>query len=84
MVDTSRNGLGPYTGGTHSGDCPEWANPPRRALGAMPTANAGEPLVDAFFWLKQPGDSDGMCGGFPRAGAWVPEYALGLSQQAAY
>ncbi len=84
VVDTSRNGLGPYTDGTHSGDCPEWANPPGRALGARPTANTGELLVDAFFWLKQPGDSDGMCGGFPRPGAWVPEYALGLAQRAAY
>lgn len=82
VVDTSRNGLGPYEGGTHSGDCAPQFNPPGRALGTRPTANTGEPLVDAFFWLKQPGESDGACGPYPRAGAWVPEYALGLAQRA--
>lgn len=84
VIDTSRNGLGPYTGGTHDGDCPNWANPPGRALGAQPTADTGHPLVDAYFWLKTPGASDGDCGPFPAAGAWSPEYALGLSQRAAY
>jgi endoglucanase len=83
VVDTSRNGLGPYTGGTHDGDCPAWANPPGRALGARPTAETGHPLVDAYFWLKTPGASDADCGPFPAAGAWAPEYALGLAQRAA-
>ena len=83
VIDTSRNGLGPYFG-THSGDCPQWANPPGRALGERPTANTGHPLVDAYYWLKTPGASDADCGGFPRAGAWMPEYALGLAQRAAW
>jgi endoglucanase len=83
VIDTSRNGLGPYTGGTHDGDCPAWANPPGRALGARPTADTGHPLVDAYFWLKTPGASDADCGPFPAAGAWDPEYALGLAQRAA-
>lgn len=84
IIDTSRNGLGPYTGGTHDGDCPAWANPPGRALGARPTADTGHVLVDAFFWLKSPGASDGKCGPFGAAGAWTPEYALGLSQRAPF
>jgi endoglucanase len=84
IVDTSRNGLGRYTGGTHDGNCAPQFNPPGRALGARPTANTGEPLVDAFYWLKSPGASDGACGPFPAAGAWVPEYALGLAQRATY
>jgi endoglucanase len=84
VIDTSRNGLGRYTGGTHDGDCPNWANPPGRALGAQPTANTGHQLVDAFFWLKTPGASDGDCGPFPAAGGWSPDYALGLCQRAAY
>ena len=84
VVDTSRNGLGPYTGGTHDGDCPPQINPPGRALGERPTANTGDSLVHAYFWLKQPGESDGACGPFPRAGAWVADYALGLAQRASY
>jgi endoglucanase len=84
IVDTSRNGLGPYTGGTHDGDCPDWANPPGRALGYRPTPSTGNSLVDAYYWLKTPGASDGDCGGFPSAGAWMPDYALGLAQRAAW
>jgi endoglucanase len=95
VIDTSRNGLGPYTGGTHDGDCPDWANPPGRALGNRPTANTGIPEVDAFYWLKQAGASDADCGPFPRAGAWVPDMndatygantydALGLAKRAAW
>ena len=83
VIDTSRNGLGPFTGGTHDGDCPPWANPPGRALGARPTAETGHPLVDAYLWLKTPGASDADCGPFPAAGGWAPEYALGLAQRAA-
>ncbi|WP_437670650.1 glycoside hydrolase family 6 protein [Sorangium sp. So ce131] len=81
VVDTARNGLGPYTGGTHDGDCPAWANPPGRALGSRPTADTGHPLVDAFYWLKSPGASDADCGGFPAAGKWSAEYALGLCER---
>lgn len=77
IIDTSRNGLGPAPNG-------EWCNPPGRALGKRPTAGTGHPLVDAFYWLKWPGQSDGECRGFPPAGTWLPEYALGLAERAAY
>ncbi|MFC5664771.1 glycoside hydrolase family 6 protein [Kitasatospora misakiensis] len=73
VVDTSRNGNGPLS--------PEaWCNPPGRALGAPPTAETGRPGVDAYLWIKNPGESDGECGrGEPRAGEfWLP-YALGLA-----
>ncbi|MFI9330644.1 glycoside hydrolase family 6 protein [Kitasatospora sp. NPDC052868] len=72
VIDTSRNGNGPL-----SGDA--WCNPPGRKLGAPPTANTGRPGVDAYLWIKNPGESDGECGrGEPRAGEfWLP-YALGL------
>jgi endoglucanase len=76
VIDTSRNGLGPLGS--------EWCNPSGRALGAKPTANTGNPLIDAFLWLKTPGESDGACNGGPNAGVWWPDYALGLSQRAAY
>ena len=77
VVDTSRNG---------NGQAPDfdWCNPPGRALGPRPTADTGDPLVDAYYWFKWPGESDGECGGNPPAGTWMPEYALGLSRRAAY
>ncbi len=76
IVDTSRNGQGAAPGG-------EWCNPPGRGLGTPSTAATGNPLIDAYFWIKQPGESDGACNGGPAAGQWWPEYALGLAQRAA-
>jgi endoglucanase len=75
VVDTSRNGKGPNG---------EWCNPSGRALGPKPTASTGENLVDAYFWVKAPGESDGTCNGGPSAGTWWPDYALGLAKRAAY
>ncbi|MFD5700076.1 glycoside hydrolase family 6 protein [Streptomyces lasiicapitis] len=76
IVDTSRNGNGPYTG---KGKDP-WCNPPGRALGEAPTTKTGDDLVDAYVWVKRPGESDGTCRGGPQAGQWWPEYALGLAK----
>ncbi|MGW2559091.1 glycoside hydrolase family 6 protein [Streptomyces sp. NPDC001514] len=77
VVDTSRNGNGPYT----QGDPKEnWCNPPGRALGEPPTTKTGDPLVDAYLWVKRPGESDGDCKGGPKAGDWYPEYALELAR----
>jgi endoglucanase len=75
VIDTSRNGNGPYTGPLTA----QWCNPPGRALGAAPTTRTGDGSVDALLWIKFPGASDGSCRpGEPPAGAWWPEYALGL------
>ena len=74
VVDTGRNGLGP------TADF-QWCNPAGRALGARPTTATGNALVDAFLWIKTPGESDGACNGAPAAGAWMPEYALGLASR---
>jgi endoglucanase len=38
-----------------------WCNPPTSGLGARPTANTGNANVDAFLWVKTPGESDGEC-----------------------
>lgn len=76
VVDTSRNGLGPYQGEL------AWCNPPGRALGAPPTTRTGDPLVDAFLWVKTPGLSDGTCRGGPTAGTWWQSYAVGLARRA--
>ncbi|GAA3131010.1 glycoside hydrolase family 6 protein [Streptomyces rectiviolaceus] len=77
VVDSSRNGNGPYTGGDEA-----WCNPPGRALGSPPTTATGDPALDAYLWVKRPGESDGTCRGGPRAGQWWPQYALGLASRA--
>lgn len=63
VIDTSRNGLGPWTppAGAYSGDPQVWCNPPDRGAGARPTTDTGDPLVDAYLWAKVPGESDGSC-----------------------
>ncbi|MFD9796170.1 glycoside hydrolase family 6 protein [Streptomyces sp. NPDC059070] len=77
VIDTSRNGSGPYGGGDPR---ETWCNPPGRALGERPTTRTGDPLVDAYLWVKRPGESDGDCKGGPKAGEWWAEYALGLAR----
>ncbi|WP_149184046.1 glycoside hydrolase family 6 protein [Streptomyces sp. TRM49041] len=77
-VDTSRNGRGPLPGGGEEA----WCNPPGRALGTPPTLRTGDRLVDAYLWIKRPGESDGTCRGGPSAGTWWPEYALDLARRA--
>ncbi len=74
VVDTGRNGLGPALDNA-------WCNPSGRALGRPPTTRTGQPLVDAYLWIKPPGESDGTCNGGPAAGAWWPAYALGLARR---
>ncbi|NEA68329.1 glycoside hydrolase family 6 protein [Streptomyces sp. SID12488] len=88
VVDTSRNGNGPYTGtdtGIDAGtgtDAEPWCNPPGRALGTPPTTVTGRPRLDAQLWIKRPGESDGTCRGGPPAGQWWPSYALELAGNA--
>ncbi|MFD9498929.1 glycoside hydrolase family 6 protein [Streptomyces sp. NPDC060035] len=77
VIDTSRNGNGPYDGGDPAEN---WCNPPGRALGEPPTTDTGDELVDAYLWVKRPGESDGDCKGGPKAGDWWAEYALGLAR----
>lgn len=94
VIDTSRNGQGPWTSTTSYPDKQDWCNPPDRGLGNLPTANTGAALLDAYLWIKLPGESDGECTrglgpagetidpewGLidPPAGAWFPEMALDL------
>jgi endoglucanase len=78
VIDTSRNGNGPASDTRE----PRWCNPLGRSLGPAPTTRTGQPLVDAFLWVKRPGESDGTCRpGEPAAGQWWPQYALGLAQR---
>jgi endoglucanase len=76
VIDTGRNGVGPAPGD-------EWCNPAGRALGPPPTTATPDPLVDAYLWIKPPGESDGLCQEGPAPGVWWPSYALGLAERAA-
>jgi endoglucanase len=76
VIDTSRNGRGPYTGP----DNPQWCNPPGRALGPAPRLDPGPAGIDAYLWIKDPGASDGPCNGGPPAGQYWPQYAVALEQ----
>lgn len=69
VVDTARNGAGSNG---------EWCNPWGRAIGQKPTVSTGNHLIDAYLWVKTPGESDGNCNGGPSAGSWWPDYALHL------
>ncbi|MET0698446.1 MAG: glycoside hydrolase family 6 protein [Mycobacterium sp.] len=78
VIDTSRNGAGPV-----EGDPMYWCNPSGRALGVPPTTDTGNGNIDAFLWVKRPGESDGSCGrGEPGAGRFVNQYAIDLARNA--
>ena len=75
VIDTSRNGHGPYTGREY----PRWCNPPGRALGPVPKLDPGQAGIDGYLWIKDPGASDGPCHGGPPAGQDWPTYAAALA-----
>lgn len=74
IVDTSRNG---------NGSNGQWCNPEGRALGATPHVS-GTQGVDAYLWVKPPGESDGYCNGGPAAGTWWTQGALALARNAGW
>jgi endoglucanase len=41
-----------------------------------------EGYLDAYLWVKVPGESDGPCNGGPPAGSWWQEYALEIASNA--
>lgn len=69
VVDSGRNGVG-------SGD--EWCNPPGQSLGQRPGYVDDGTGLDAFLWIKPPGESDGECNGGPPAGEFWPQRAAEL------
>ena len=83
VVDTSRNGDGPnsmqqYANSPYNQPASvisalasgNWCNPPASGLGLKPTANTGVPLLDAYLWVKTPGQSDGQCDAAGGVRAW--------------
>ncbi|MEU8360486.1 glycoside hydrolase family 6 protein [Nonomuraea sp. NPDC048882] len=75
VIDTSRNGKGPYEDDT-PGD--NWCNPPDRKLGTPPVRQTSG--AEYLFWVKVPGDSDGECGFIDDipAGSFDPRLAMSL------
>ncbi|MER6345787.1 glycoside hydrolase family 6 protein [Streptomyces sp. NPDC001595] len=72
VIDTSRNGNGAPPDG-------QWCDPAGRGLGRAPTLTTGEERIDAYLWVKLPGESDG-CKGAP--GTFTPSYAYDLARGA--
>ncbi|MDT0397198.1 MULTISPECIES: glycoside hydrolase family 6 protein [Streptomyces] len=70
VIDTSRNGNGAPADG-------EWCDPAGRRIGHAPTLSTGEAGIDAYLWVKLPGESDG-CRGEP--GTFTPSYAYDLAR----
>lgn len=70
VIDTSRNGSSVVAS--------TWCNPSGQRLGAQPTLLSGG-LVDAYLWIKRPGESDGVCNGGPAAGTFWVNGALQLT-----
>ena len=83
LIDTSRNGQGANTMASYA-DAPynqpasvistlvsgNWCDPTGAGLGLRPTANTGVPLLDAYLWVKTPGESDGQCDADGGVRAW--------------
>ncbi|WP_371674603.1 glycoside hydrolase family 6 protein [Streptomyces sp. NBC_00289] len=70
VIDTSRNGNGAPADG-------EWCDPSGRRIGRAPSLDTGEARIDAYLWVKLPGESDG-CKGTP--GTFTPSYAYELAR----
>jgi endoglucanase len=83
VIDTSRNGTGPssmqaFAGPPYNQPASviatlaggNWCNPPGAGLGPRPTASTGTPLLDAYLWVKTPGQSDGQCDAAGGVRAW--------------
>ncbi|MER7460825.1 glycoside hydrolase family 6 protein [Micromonospora sp. NPDC126480] len=68
VIDTSRNGNGPAGS--------EWCDPAGRAIGTPSTTNTGDSAIDAFLWVKLPGEADGC---IAAAGQFVPQRAYDLA-----
>lgn len=76
VIDTSRNGK------KVPSQKDSWCNPVGAALGKNPSLDTQDPYIDAYLWIKKPGESDGDCKGGPPAGQWWRDQAISLSRNA--
>jgi endoglucanase len=83
VIDTSRNANGPnamtrYAAAPFNQPATvistlatgSWCDPPGAGLGIRPTTRTGTPLLDAYLWVKTPGQSDGQCDAAGGVRAW--------------
>jgi endoglucanase len=77
IIDTSRNGL-------PAPPDDQWCNPARQALGQPSTTSPGLPAVAALLWVKNPGESDGICGTEKTDALFSPGQARALIASAAW
>ena len=71
VIDTSRNGNGPAGS--------QWCDPSGRKIGNYPTAATNDAAIDAFLWVKPPGEADGCAAA---AGQFLPDIAYQLALNA--
>ena len=64
VVDTGRNGVGDMRQ-----DCAHWCNARGAGVGRLPTTETGNSSIDAYLWLKTPGESDGCTQTLPDGSA---------------
>ncbi|CAB4714551.1 MAG: cellobiohydrolase [Actinobacteria bacterium] len=75
VTDRGRNG---------NGSTEDWCNPPGRALGDLPGFVDDDTDLDAYLWIKPPGESDGDCHGGPPAGEFWPTRAFAQARAAGW
>ena len=76
VIDSSRSGAA-RGGGAH---CQSWCNLRSAGLGQVATVNTGVPdVIDAFFWIKTPGESDGCTELLP-SGERCPRFDPGCAK----
>ena len=73
IVDTGRNGAGQALG--------TWCNPKGAGMGTPPMANPSAAYCDAYYWIKPPGESDGVS--LSSAPRFDPECAKGAAMSGA-
>ena len=72
LIDSGRNGLG-------TRNPKNWCNPDHVGVGRRPGFRIKHRLIDAFLWIKPPGESDGKSSDYaPPAGAFWPRKAIDL------
>ena len=64
VIDTGRNGVDGMRA-----ECANWCNIRGAGVGRFPTAATDLPAIDAYAWLKTPGESDGCTQTLPGGGA---------------
>ena len=69
VIDSGRNGVS-----NMRSNCANWCNARGAGIGVPPTAKTAIPsLIDAYYWLKTPGESDGCTQTLPD-GSSCPRY----------